>query len=107
MKKIAIISASATIALLPLVAFAASFASGNIGDVLTNIQNTLLSLLGVVIVIALLIAAFYFVTAQGDETKLGTARKFVLWALVGGAVGLMAIVLLNLVATIVGGGAAF
>ena len=107
MKKIIISSALASSLLLPLMASAAVFATGTIGQILGNIQNALLGFLGAAVVIALLIAAFYFVMSQGDEAKVKLARQFVLWALVGGAVGLLAIVLLNFVAGIVGGGASF
>lgn len=103
MKKLISISSATAVLLTPALLFAAGFAGGTIGDVLERITSWLLWLLGAVVVIAIIIAAFYFVTAQGDSEKVGKARSFVLWALVGLAVGLLALVLVNLVATITGG----
>lgn len=58
--------------------------------VLNNIANWLFYILVLIAVIAILIAAFLFVTSSGDPEKVGSARQFILYALVGIMVGLLA-----------------
>lgn len=70
---------------------------------LGHITDWLFAILMVIAAIAVIIAAYYFVTAAGDPDKVKTARNFVLYALIGVLVGLLAKGLVNLVARIVGG----
>ena len=71
-------------------------------DMLNNITNWLFSLLLVVAAISIIIAGYYFVTAQGDPDKTKTARNFVLYALIGVLIGFAAKGLVMLVGTIAG-----
>ncbi len=51
-------------------------------SVLNNITNWLFAILLVVAAISIIIAAFKFVTAQGDPDAVKSARQFVLYALI-------------------------
>ena len=54
--------------------------------------------------IMILYAAFMYVTAEGDEKKVGDATKTITYAAVGVAVALIAKAFPNIVSSIVGGG---
>jgi len=57
---------------------------------LDNISNWLFAILLAVAVMAIIVAAYMFVTASGDPDKVKTARNFVLYALIGVIVALVA-----------------
>ena len=59
-------------------------------DALNSIVNWLFTILLIVAVIFILIAAFNFITAAGDPEKVKTARQFVIYALIGVVVALLA-----------------
>lgn len=65
--------------------------------VLNRIANWLFAILLIVAAIAIIIAAFQFVTASGDPEKVGSARQFVLYAMIGVLVALLAKGLIALV----------
>lgn len=59
----------------------------------TNIYTFIQSILGIVFRIGTVVAVFFiiysgflFITAQGNETKIATARKAFLWTVVGTAI---------------------
>lgn len=60
-------------------------------EMLQTITNLLFTLLLVAAGIAIIIAAFYFVTAAGDPERVKTARQFVIYALIGVVVAIAAI----------------
>jgi len=68
---------------------------------LDSITNWLFVILIVIAVISIIIAAYFFITAQGDADKVGKARQFVLYALIGVAVAILAKGLVLLVLKIV------
>ena len=70
--------------------------------VLDNITDWLFAILLIIAAIAIIIAGYYFVTAQGDPDKTKTARNFVLYALIGVLVGIAAKGLVALVRRIAG-----
>jgi len=74
----------------------------NVMSVLNNITNWLFAILLVIAAIAIIIAAFKFVTAQGDPEAVKSARQFVLYALIGVLVGILARGLVSLVGRIAG-----
>jgi len=76
--------------------------NNDVMSVLENITNWLFAILLVVAAISIIIAAFNFVTAQGDPDKVKSARQFVLYALIGVLVAILARGLVALVATIGG-----
>ena len=59
-------------------------------DALESLVDWLFTILLIIAVIFLVIAAFSFVTASGDPDKVGKARRFVLYALIGVAVAVAA-----------------
>ncbi|MDO8264783.1 MAG: hypothetical protein Q7T34_00240 [Candidatus Parcubacteria bacterium] len=74
-----------------------SFQSG-----LTSLTNWLFTLVLAVATVCILISAFYFITAQGDAEKVKSARDFLLYALVGIIVALMARGLVSFISGITG-----
>ena len=59
-------------------------------NVLNFIVNVIFSVLIIVAVIIFLIAAFTYITAQGDTTKTGKASKMLMYAAIGLGVALLA-----------------
>jgi phosphoglycerol transferase MdoB-like AlkP superfamily enzyme len=74
----------------------------NVMEVLNRVADGLFAILLVVTAIAIILAAYYFVTAAGEPDKVKKARDFVIYALVGLLVAFLAKGLVYLVATIVG-----
>ena len=68
---------------------------------LDNLTNWLFSILLIIAAIAIIVAGYFFVTAAGDPDKTKTARNFVLYALIGVLVGVVAKGLVVLVRNIV------
>ncbi len=71
-------------------------------SVLNNIINWLFAILLIIAALAIIIAAYKFVTAQGDPEKVASARQFVLYALIGVLVAILARGLVALVGRIGG-----
>jgi len=69
-------------------------------DVLKTFIDWLFTILLIVAVVFLIIAAFTFVTASGDPAKVDKARSFVLYALIGVAIAVAARGLVALVRVI-------
>lgn len=93
-----------SLSIMPVVALAAATTTAPNLDVmatLTKITDWLFAILLVVAAIAIIIAAFQFITASGDPEKVGSARQFVLYAMIGVLVALLAKGLVALVSTIV------
>jgi hypothetical protein len=111
MKKILTSIASVGIMVVPFAVLGARMVDANtplccgVGTLIDNITNWLFALLIAIAVISLIIAAIYFVTAQGDAAKVATARQFVIYAIVGVVVGFIAKALVMFAGTIVGGSA--
>ncbi len=57
--------------------------NGDLFQYINSIIDAALKLGAIVAVIAVIIAGFMFVTAQGDEKKLETAKKILLYAAIG------------------------
>ncbi len=68
---------------------------------LNRIVNWLFTILVAVAGIAIVIAGYYYVTAAGNPEQITKARNFILYALIGVLVGLLARGLVSLVQTIV------
>ncbi len=71
-----------------------------------NIVNTIIdylfTILLVLSVVFILLAAFKYLTAGGDEEKIGSAHKILLWAVVAIAVALLSQGVIFLVQSIIG-----
>jgi len=78
---------------------------GNIDlwEALASLRDYLFGVLLIVAVIFLVIAGFYFLTAQGDVEKFAKARRFVLYALIGVGVAVASRALVDFIDTIVRG----
>ena len=72
----------------------------NVMKVLNRIVDWIFSILLVFAAIMIVVAAFYFVTAQGNPDQVTKARNFVLWALIGVLVAFLARGLVNFVVKI-------
>ena len=70
-------------------------------DALNSIVNWLFTVLLIVAVIFILIAAFNFITAAGDPEKVKTARQFVIYALIGVVVALLARGLITFIQSVI------
>ena len=90
LKKAYIAAAATGLSALPLVALAQP---RNVQDVI-NIVNAIVgwfeTIVFAIAIIMILVAAFQFLTAAGNEEKVATARKSLVWGLVGIAVALFA-----------------
>ncbi len=69
----------------------------DISGFLDFITNAIWIIFGLVVVICLLIAAFYFVTAGGNDESIATAKKWVKNALIGIVIALLAAGMLTLI----------
>jgi len=58
-------------------------------QLLNRILNYIWTIVGIVVVMMLIYAGFKFVTAGGDDTKIGEAKDMIKWSLVGIAVMLL------------------
>jgi phosphoglycerol transferase MdoB-like AlkP superfamily enzyme len=96
--------AAAVLLVLPAIALAQMNAAPDVDifQAMETLTNYLFTILLVVAVIFLIIAAFTFITASGDPAKVEKARNFVLYALIGVAVAVAAKGLVMLVQTIMG-----
>lgn len=66
-----------------------------ISQVLTNVLEFLLSIVGVVAIIGLVVAGFLYLTAAGDEHRIKIAKLSFYFSLIGGIVALSALVIIN------------
>jgi len=71
-------------------------------EVLDRIIDWLFTILIIIAALSIIIAAYYFITAQGDPDKVAKARQFVLYAMIGVLVAFAAKGLVVLVSRIVG-----
>jgi len=69
--------------------------------IINNIANAVFYILLAVAVIMLLVAAFTWLTAAGNEEKITSARKMLIWALVGVAVALLSKGLVTVITSVI------
>lgn len=62
-----------------------------------NVVNFLLSIIGVIAIIMLVVGAFMYLTAAGDESRIDTGKSIVKYSLIGITVALSALVLVRMV----------
>ncbi|MFH1656665.1 MAG: TrbC/VirB2 family protein [Candidatus Nealsonbacteria bacterium] len=108
MKKVILGLVLTTFLVVPLIGLAQprSAPTVNVMQLLDKIVNWLFSILLIVAVIYLILAGYFFITAQGDPEKVSKARNMVLYALIGVLVAFAARGLVLLIETISGGGGA-
>jgi hypothetical protein len=69
----------------------------NVVGVLTKVAGLLTDIAVPIAIIMVIIAGFYFMTAQGEPGKIEIAKKMILWTLIGMAVVLLADVIVAFV----------
>lgn len=74
----------------------------NIPDLLTTLLSSLLGLIVTLALIMLVIGAFLYITSAGDEGRIETAKKTILAALIGLALGIAAPAFLREIGSILG-----
>jgi hypothetical protein len=66
-------------------------------EVLITVVKWIYTIIFIVAVLFILLAAFNFITSKGDQTKVQTAKKQLLYAVIGIAVALLSYGVVNLV----------
>lgn len=64
-------------------------------QIITNIMNVLLAAVGVIGVIGFAIAGILYLTAAGDEGRIGTAKNAMMYSIIGVVVALAGLVALS------------
>ena len=104
-KKLIIIS-TLSVALLPVVALAFTVApvpaQKTFSQVVDGIILILWPLIAAATVITFFVAAFFFVTSNGDPDKVATARQAMIYGIVGVIVSIVAISIPTIVKTLSG-----
>ncbi|MGB3072732.1 MAG: hypothetical protein WBB68_00500 [Candidatus Moraniibacteriota bacterium] len=68
-------------------------------EIATNVLNFLLSIVGVVALIMLVVGAFMYLTAAGEEDRIDTGKSIVKYSIIGIAIALAALVLVRQIAS--------
>lgn len=87
----------------PLIGFAQPTDVGGVLNLIDNVLAILQYVFYVVAAIFIIIAAFKYLTAQGDPEKVGTARQMVIYAVIAIAVAILSTVIDNIVADFLSG----
>lgn len=103
-KKLIALCTSTALLMLPVVVLAVDPNTWFQGIINNLLRIVILPIFSGFVVIMLLWAGFLFVTAQGDPTKISTAKKAVVWAIVGIAVALLSYSMVKFVGTILDAG---
>ncbi|HRY82438.1 MAG TPA: pilin [Candidatus Moranbacteria bacterium] len=81
--------------------------SSTIMRIITNIMNWLLAAVGIVGVIGFCIAGILYLTAAGDETRIGTAKNAMMYSIIGVIVALAGLVALSFAKNMLNSNAGF
>jgi ABC-type cobalamin transport system permease subunit len=115
-KTVKTILSSATVAILsfPVSAFAqyaqpagTGLPSNSIFKIIQSIMNWLLALVGIFGVIGFAIAGILYLTAAGDEDRINTAKKAMMYAIIGVIVALVGLVALKAAESMLGANSSF
>ncbi len=90
LKKSYIATTTTGLVLLPLIALAQPRSVQDVIDLVNAAVGWFETIIFAIAIIMILVAAFQFLTAAGNEEKVSTARKSLVWGLVGIAVALFA-----------------
>lgn len=71
-------------------------------EILTNVMNWLIAMLGIGAIISFVIAGILYLTAAGDETKTEKAKNIMTYAIIAVVVALVGFIVLRLIANFVG-----
>ncbi|MEI6649938.1 MAG: hypothetical protein WCL23_00710 [Candidatus Moraniibacteriota bacterium] len=84
----------------------AGMTESSAGQILVNVMNWLMMLLGIGAIISFVIAGVMYLIAAGDETKTESAKKMMVYASIAIVVALVGYVAVNTVASLTGSDAA-
>jgi hypothetical protein len=110
--KIRTISSAVSVAFLTLpIAALAQFKTptstnlpeGSVSGIIGNIMNWILGIVGVLGVIGFAIAGILYLTAAGEEAKIETAKKAMLYSIIGVVVSLLGLVIIKAASSMLGG----
>ena len=76
--------------------------AGSISGIINTIMQWLLGLIGVIAVIAFVIAGILYLTAAGDEDRMQQAKRAMIYAIIGVIVALVGLVILKAVYAMLG-----
>lgn len=76
--------------------------TSSVMDIISNIMYWLLAIVGIVGVIGFAIAGILYLTAAGDETRIGQAKSAMLYSIIGVIVALAGLVALNFAKNMLG-----
>lgn len=99
MKKSLLILASIFIFLLPVITLAAE-----LDEILGKIRSAVWDVFAIAVVVCFVIAGIMFLISQGDPAKMQTAKKALIMAVIGTAVGILAYSALGIMKAIIGEG---
>ena len=68
-----------------------------VGDLITNVTNVLLFLIGALSVIFIIISGIYYVTSQGNAEQVKKAKNTMVYAVVGLIISILAYAIVNFV----------
>lgn len=77
--------------------------TGGIIQIMTNIMNWLLIVVGILGVVAFIIAGILYLTSAGDDEQIGKAKKAMVYSIVGIIVALVGVVAINAVDNMLSG----
>ena len=112
--KLAVYSISSVALAMPVLASAQFTTPAGTGlpvnsvfGIIANIMYWLLAIVGIIGVIGFAIAGILYLTAAGDETRIETAKKAMLFSIIGVVVALAGLVALQFASGILGGQSRF
>jgi len=85
----------------------AGLPKGKITEIVINIMNWLLALVGIIGIIGFVISGILYFIAAGDEGKMGTAKNAMTYSIIGVIVALMGYVIIQAANSMLNGTASF
>jgi hypothetical protein len=70
-----------------------------LAQILLNVLNFLLGIVGVLAIIMLVVGGVMYLTSGGDEGRIETGKKIVIWSIVGITVALSALIIVSQIAS--------
>lgn len=81
--------------------------TASLTNIITNIMNWLLMIVGILGVIGFVIAGILYLTAAGDDDQIARAKKAMVYSIVGVLVALIGLVVIRAVQGLLGGSSNF
>lgn len=93
---------AALLQILPFMAAGQGFTLDTILSILQRILGWFTAIVGIFAILMILYAAFLFLTSAGNEERVGTAKKTLLYGVIGIAVAILAYVAVGFISNLVG-----